>query len=187
MGFRAGLVEVVQRDNADQWRNCQGQTSSCWISAGSKEALVLRVTRKLKSKGWKPGLVPVDITADDILEAEELWIRDIQIHLMSSAKFKNCEGEFGVFSDPNGILRCGGRLGNADLSESTTPKKMNPTQLRRPLQRFYPLKLWGSFTRAFNSRHPRCAYWNWACRRAAQTGSSMRSRHSRYPRCARWS
>ena len=47
----------------------------------------------------------------------ELWIRDIQIDLTSSAKFKNWEGEFGVFSDPNGILRCGGRLGNADLSE----------------------------------------------------------------------
>ncbi|XP_074629582.1 uncharacterized protein LOC141887215 [Acropora palmata] len=81
-------------------------------------ALVLRFTRKLKSKGREPRLVPVDITAEDILEAEELWIRDIQIDLTSSAKFKNWEGEFGVFSDPNGILRCGGRLGNADLSES---------------------------------------------------------------------
>ena len=81
-------------------------------------ALVLRFTRKLKSKGREPGLAPVDITAEDILEAEELWIRDIQIDLTSSAKFKNWEGEFGVFSDPNGILRCGGRLGNADLSES---------------------------------------------------------------------
>ena len=81
-------------------------------------ALVLRFTPKLKSKGREPGLVPVDIAAEDILVAEELWIRDIQIDLTSSAKFKNWEGEFGVFSDPNGILRCGGRLGNADLSES---------------------------------------------------------------------
>ena len=81
-------------------------------------ALVLRFPRKLKLKGREPGLVPVDITADDILEAEELWIRDIQIELTSSAKFKNWEREFGVFSDPRGILRCGGRLGNADLSES---------------------------------------------------------------------
>ena len=40
-------------------------------------ALVLRFTRKLKSKGREPGLVPVDITAEDIVEAEELWIRDI--------------------------------------------------------------------------------------------------------------
>ena len=80
-------------------------------------ALVLRFTRKLKPKGREPGLVPVDITADDILESEELWIRDIQIELTSSAKFKNWEREFGVFLDP-GILRCGLRLGNADLSES---------------------------------------------------------------------
>ena len=78
----------------------------------------MRVTRKLKSKGREPGLVLVDITADDILEAEELWIRDIQIDLTSSTKFKTWEGEFGVLSDPSGILRCGGRLGNADLSES---------------------------------------------------------------------
>ena len=81
-------------------------------------ALVLRFTRKLKPKGRESGLIPVDITADDILEAEELWIRDIQVELTSSAKFKNWEREFGVFSDPSGILRCGGRLGNADLSES---------------------------------------------------------------------
>ena len=85
-------------------------------------ALVLRFTRKLKSKGEEPRFVPVDITAEDILEAEELWIRDIQIDLMSGAKFKNWEGELGgriwSVSDPNGILRCGGRLGNADLSES---------------------------------------------------------------------
>ena len=81
-------------------------------------ALVLRFTRKLKLNGREPGLVPVDITADDILEAEELWIRDIQIKLTSNAKFKNWEREFGVFSDPRGILRCRGRLGNADLSES---------------------------------------------------------------------
>ena len=67
-------------------------------------ALVLRFTRKLKLKGREPGLVPVDITADDILEAEELWIRDIQIELTSSAKFKNWEREFGVFSDPRGFL-----------------------------------------------------------------------------------
>ena len=82
-------------------------------------ALVLRFTRKLKPKGREPGLVPVDITADDILEAEELWIRHIQIELTSSAKFKNWEREFGVFSDPRGILRCGGRLGNADFIKVT--------------------------------------------------------------------
>ena len=40
-------------------------------------ALVSRFTRKLKSKRQEPGLVPVDITAEDIVEAEELWIRDI--------------------------------------------------------------------------------------------------------------
>ena len=81
-------------------------------------ALVLRFTRKLKLKEREPGLLPVGITTDDILEAEKLWIRDTQVEFTSSAKFKNWEREFGVFSDPRGILRCGGRLGNADLSES---------------------------------------------------------------------
>ena len=81
-------------------------------------ALVLRFIRKLKSKEREPGLVPTDISANDIFKAEELWIRDIQMKVTANAKFKDWKGEFGVFSDPSGILRCGGRLGNAELSES---------------------------------------------------------------------
>jgi len=77
--------------------------------------LVLRFIRKLKSKGREPRLVPADISADDIFKVEELCIRDIQIKVMSNTKFKNWKGEFGVFLDPSGILRCGGRLGNAEL------------------------------------------------------------------------
>ena len=80
-------------------------------------ALVLRFIRKLKSLG-REALVPVDIPAEDIFKAEELWIRDIQTKLTSNTKFRNWEGEFGVFPDPSGIFRCGGRLANAELSES---------------------------------------------------------------------
>lgn len=37
-------------------------------------SLVLRFTRKLKSKGREPGLVPVDITADDILKRKNFGL-----------------------------------------------------------------------------------------------------------------
>lgn len=77
--------------------------------------LALRFIRKLKSKGREPRLVPADISADDIFKAEELYIKDIQINVTSNVKFENWKGEFGVFSDPSGILRFGGRFGNGEL------------------------------------------------------------------------
>ena len=80
-------------------------------------ALVLRFIRKLKSLG-REALVPVDIPEEDIFKAEELWIRDIQTKLTSNTNFRNWEGECGVFPYPSGIFRCGGRLANAELSES---------------------------------------------------------------------
>jgi len=50
--------------------------------------------------------------------AEQLWIRDIQSKLVSNTKIKSWEREFGVFVDAKGILRCGRKLGNADLTET---------------------------------------------------------------------
>ena len=47
----------------------------------------------------------MDISAEDILKAEELWIRDIQVMLTSKAKFGGWERQFGVFLDPREILR----------------------------------------------------------------------------------
>ena len=81
-------------------------------------ALVLRFITKLKCKRKEVALTPVELSAEDIAMAEELWIRDIQSKLISNTKFKGWEREFGVFVDAKGILRCGRRLGNADLTET---------------------------------------------------------------------
>lgn len=50
-------------------------------------ALVLRFVRKLNSMEERDGLVPTDISAEDIFKAEEIWIGDIQVMLTSNAKF----------------------------------------------------------------------------------------------------
>ena len=66
VGFRARLVEVIRRSNENQWRNRQGQTSSCWISAGSKEGaswasikptLLVSFLQDLLAWWWVPLLI----------------------------------------------------------------------------------------------------------------------------------
>ena len=55
---------------------------------------------------------------DYMLQAEELWLKDIQFQLRSKAKTRKWEREFGLYRDDRGILRCDGRLGNADLTQT---------------------------------------------------------------------
>mgnify|MGYP002803939534 CR=1 FL=1 len=75
-------------------------------------AIVLKVVDLFKSKGdlrikEKP-------LTDYILEAEELWLKDVQHCLMSKDKTKNWEREFGLYKDERGIIRCG----DADLTQT---------------------------------------------------------------------
>ena len=84
----------------------------------SVTALVLWFIGKLKCKRKEIALTPVELSAEDISMAEQFWIRDIQSKLVSNTKFKSWEKEFGAFVDAKSILRCGGRLGNADLTET---------------------------------------------------------------------
>ena len=55
-----------------------------------------------------------------MLQAEELWLKDIQFQLIAKAKTRKWEREFGLYRDERGILRCEGRLKNAELT--TTQK-----------------------------------------------------------------
>ncbi|XP_015774440.1 PREDICTED: uncharacterized protein LOC107352643 [Acropora digitifera] len=109
------LEEVNPIPHVTCWSD--SEVALYWIRGEDREWKQF-VQNRVAKKEHRELASNLDITAEDILEAEEFWIRDIQIDLSSSAKFKNWEGEFGVFSDPNGILRCGRRLGNADLAES---------------------------------------------------------------------
>ena len=84
----------------------------------SATALVLRFITKLKCKRKEAALTPGELSAEEISIAEELWIRDIQSKLVSNTKIKGWEREFGVFVDAKGKLKCGGRLGNANLTKT---------------------------------------------------------------------
>ena len=79
-------------------------------------ALVFKFIQVLKAKRNKEENASPELITKDINLAEELWIHDIQSELSGKPKFKACEKECGVFPDEKGILRCGGRLQNANLS-----------------------------------------------------------------------
>ena len=68
----------------------------------------------LKSK--RDPTVKAKPLTDYMLQAEELWLKNIQFQLMSKAKTRKLEREFGLYRDERGILRCEGRLKNAELT-----------------------------------------------------------------------
>ena len=55
----------------------------------SVTALVLRFNQKLITSGRAAGVVPADISAEDISEAEEIWIKDIKVKLTLDTKFSS--------------------------------------------------------------------------------------------------
>ena len=48
-------------------------------------------------------------------EAERLWLLDCQVLVVSNPKYQLWKSQFGLFIDDAGLIRCRGRLGNADL------------------------------------------------------------------------
>ena len=83
-------------------------------------ALVLKFTNIMKSKLRKEVLTQVELTSQDIQLAETLWIKEIQ---SKNPKFEIWKQQFGLFVDGHGIMRCIGRLANAQL----------PTSIKQPI------------------------------------------------------
>lgn len=84
-------------------------------------AYVLRFVKNLKavlSRQNEELVFDSDIAVKEIEEAEQWWILDVQKYLPLNKKFESWKREFGLFTDPDGILRCGGRLFHADLPYS---------------------------------------------------------------------
>ena len=84
-------------------------------------AYVLRFLENLKVKlsGDNEGLIlSSNIGAKEMEEAEQYWILDVQKSLHLNKKFENWKREFDLFTDGDGVLRCGGRLSHADLPYS---------------------------------------------------------------------
>ena len=81
-------------------------------------ALVLRFVKnfKIKFKSLKEGTVQLgDTTAEEIRNAELKRLRTVQKELKSQANSSKLERDFGLYRDICGVLRCEGRIANADL------------------------------------------------------------------------
>ena len=76
-------------------------------------ALFLNCIRLLQG-----GSEPRDLTANELTEAENLWIKDLQGMLLSDPKFESLKKQFGLYLDDGGLYRCQGRLSNADITSS---------------------------------------------------------------------
>ena len=55
----------------------------------------------------------------ELCQAEIIWCREIQKGLKLDCKFKQIENGPGIYTDEHDVLRCRGRIANADLLETT--------------------------------------------------------------------
>ena len=81
-------------------------------------ALVLKFVKLLKAKcrgnkGEKP-----ELTSKDLEEAELYWIKEVQQSLKCKEKFGSWKQQLSLFEDERGVVRCQGRLGNSELTNS---------------------------------------------------------------------
>ena len=59
------------------------------------------------------------LSLEELVEAERLWIVDIQVQLKSERNFNKWQKQFDLFPDKKDLIRCHGRLENANLPYST--------------------------------------------------------------------
>ena len=82
-------------------------------------SLVLKFVRTMKSSLKKDISSSSESAGQDIMvDAETIWIKEVQKSLSKNAKFEIWRKQFGIFTDSQGIMRCDGRLSKADLPSS---------------------------------------------------------------------
>ena len=59
------------------------------------------------------------LTAADLVNSQVYWVKASQKPLLDDEKFSTWKVQFGLFLDDDGIWRCRGQLGNADILQST--------------------------------------------------------------------
>ena len=79
-------------------------------------AYVLLFIRKLQKRDQDS---PPTLTKELLNKAETLWIQSVQSKLELEVKFKSWKAQLGLFTDEMGLMRCRGRLKNADLPYTT--------------------------------------------------------------------
>ena len=83
-------------------------------------AFVFKFVHVLKSRVKnRVSELNLEITPEDLQRATVYWIKKSQFSLQEDEHFQSWEAQFGLYSDEEGLLRCRGRLSNADLPYST--------------------------------------------------------------------
>ena len=81
---------------------------------------LLRVTAYvLKAVSRFKGEISTALTPPDIANAEHLWITQAQMELVQQKDYKTLKNQLNLFLDDRGLLRCGGRLQNAEIPYAT--------------------------------------------------------------------
>ena len=80
-------------------------------------ALVMKFLKVLKARKQGEEDTSGTLTATDVSEAEQYWIKVIQTSLTKNPKFSSWRQQLGLYLDGSGLWRCGGRLNNTDLAE----------------------------------------------------------------------
>ena len=60
-----------------------------------------------------------EILAKEILASETLWVKNLQLSLKNLENFGKTSLSLGLFTDEEGILRCGERIRNSTLPYDT--------------------------------------------------------------------
>ena len=76
-------------------------------------AYVLRFISNLKQSKKKKELIDGEVTQEEMDQARELWIKEVQRSVYNDKNFNQVKVSISLFTDDKGILRCGGRLKNA--------------------------------------------------------------------------
>ncbi|XP_065054025.1 uncharacterized protein LOC135682870 [Rhopilema esculentum] len=98
-------------------------------------AYILRFIKNLKSKLNQDSIETKQmLSLDEIEKARELWINEVQSYIPQETDFEKSSNLLGLFYDDKGIIRCKGRIENADLPYETRfpillPRKHHFTDL----------------------------------------------------------
>ena len=98
-------------------------------------AIVLRFTRNLRKKEPSPKML--ELLAEELIEAEEMWIRCIQASAFQAEIWQLAIGgtnpmvkQLGLFIDTDNIVRCEGRISQSTFSESAKQPILLPSKHR---------------------------------------------------------
>ena len=94
---------------------------------------MLRSVNNLKSRSRQQEQNAGPLTPPEILKAEHAWLQTVQQQfIIGDPKFKMLQKSLGVFYDESKILRCKGRISNANLPYFTEFPEILPKDHHLP-------------------------------------------------------